>query len=128
MNPTSWSRSVWGGLVLGGVVLLTAMGSAEAHSPYLQSYCGHSGWSVYVREHIPYYAKHPPVYYSYPVARAYGFSPYAYPATMVTPELAPPRPAVVPSHFIPIAQRSEAQRKEARPKPLRIKNRFFDGK
>ncbi|MEX0678469.1 MAG: hypothetical protein WD063_15420 [Pirellulales bacterium] len=35
---------------------------------------------------IPYYALFPPVYYSYPVARPYGYSPFAYPPGTVTPE------------------------------------------
>ena len=30
----------------------------------------------------PYFSLHPPVYYSQPVARSYGYSPYAYPGTM----------------------------------------------
>jgi hypothetical protein len=30
-------------------------------------------------ESIPYYALHPPVYYSHPIARSYGDSPYPYP-------------------------------------------------
>ena len=29
----------------------------------------------------PYFAVHPPVYYSHPVSRPYGLSPYAWPAT-----------------------------------------------
>lgn len=38
---------------------------------------------------IPYYALYPPVYYSYPVARPYGFSPFAYPPGTMTPDAAP---------------------------------------
>jgi hypothetical protein len=30
---------------------------------------------------------HPPVYYSYPVPRAYGWSPWAYPPGTMTPEI-----------------------------------------
>jgi hypothetical protein len=36
----------------------------------------------------------PPVYYSQPVARPYGYSPYAYPRWIETPE---PKPAVKPA-------------------------------
>lgn len=36
---------------------------------------------------IPYYALFPPVYYSYPVARPYGYSPFAYPPGTITPEI-----------------------------------------
>ena len=35
---------------------------------------------------IPYYAAHPPVYYSHIVARPYGYSPYAYVPGIVTPD------------------------------------------
>jgi hypothetical protein len=34
---------------------------------------------------IPFFALHPPVYYSYPVARPYGYSPFAYPGWVTTP-------------------------------------------
>ena len=39
------------------------------------------------RRVIPYFAEHPPVYYSYPVPRPYGFSPYALPAGVMPAEL-----------------------------------------
>jgi hypothetical protein len=35
----------------------------------------------------PYFALHPPVYYSYPVPRSYGYSPFAYPGIVATPEV-----------------------------------------
>jgi hypothetical protein len=38
----------------------------------------------------PYFAIHPPVYYSQPVPRTYGYSPYAYPGTVMTPEVTEP--------------------------------------
>ena len=36
---------------------------------------------------VPYYAAHPPVYYSYPVPRTYGHSPFAYPPHFRTPDM-----------------------------------------
>ncbi len=45
------------------------------------------GYGLYVREHIPYFSLHPPVYYSYPVPRSYGYSPWAYPPGVRTPEI-----------------------------------------
>ena len=49
---------------------------------------GFAPWYTgYTREHIPYYAMHPPVYYSYPVPRPYGWSPWAYPPGVMTPEI-----------------------------------------
>ncbi|MHC4401882.1 MAG: hypothetical protein ACYTG0_19595 [Planctomycetota bacterium] len=35
---------------------------------------------------VPYYAAHPPVYYSHIVARPYGYSPHAYYPGIVTPD------------------------------------------
>ena len=35
----------------------------------------------------PYFALHPPVYYSAPVPRSYGYSPFPYPGTVPTPEV-----------------------------------------
>jgi hypothetical protein len=48
---------------------------------------GYGSCSWYTREYVPYYAMHPPVYYSYPVPRAYGWSPFAYPPGVMTPEI-----------------------------------------
>jgi hypothetical protein len=43
----------------------------------------------------PYFAIHPPVYYSYPVPRTYGYTPWAYPSYVMTPEIkAPVAPAM----------------------------------
>lgn len=42
-------------------------------------------YSVYVQDQIPYFAAHPPVYYSRPVARTYGYSPFPYPPFVMTP-------------------------------------------
>lgn len=36
---------------------------------------------------VPYFAAFPPVYYSYPVPRTYGNSPFAYPPGVMTPEV-----------------------------------------
>jgi len=37
---------------------------------------------------VPYFAAHPPVYYSTPVPRTYGYSPFAYTPDTRTPEVA----------------------------------------
>lgn len=36
---------------------------------------------------VPFYALFPPVYYSYPVPRTYGYSPFAYPPGVETPAI-----------------------------------------
>lgn len=43
----------------------------------------------------PYFALHPPVYYSQPVPRPYGYSPYAYPGSVRTPEIEVPQSAMI---------------------------------
>ena len=52
----------------------------------------------------PYFALHPPVYYSQPVARPYGHSPFAYPGTMQTPEVAEPVAADIMNPYVPASQ------------------------
>jgi hypothetical protein len=47
-----------------------------------------SGYGINYRQ-PPYYALFPPVYYSYPVPRPYGYSPFAYPPGTVTPNVNP---------------------------------------
>ena len=49
----------------------------------------------------PYYALHPPVYYSAPVPRTYGYSPFAYPGTVMTPEIALGPEEIVNPHVDP---------------------------
>ena len=50
------------------------------------------GWDVgrlygVLANNVPYYAAFPPVYYSAPIPRTYGYSPFAYPPGVMTPEL-----------------------------------------
>jgi hypothetical protein len=62
---------------------------------------GYGSCSWYTREYVPYYAMHPPVYYSYPVPRAYGWSPFAYPAYVMTPEAKPvAKPAMFHNPYV----------------------------
>ncbi len=53
----------------------------------------------------PYFSLHPPVYYSAPVARTYGYSPFAYPGYVRTPEVpvAKPAPKAIKNmHAVPV--------------------------
>lgn len=68
---------------------LLAAETASAQSPLLFGYgygnwgsYGDSGWRT-----LPYFAEHPPVYYSHPIPRPYGFSPYATPPFLLPAEL-----------------------------------------
>jgi hypothetical protein len=50
--------------------------------------CGYAELYRQLYNNLPYFALHPPVYYSYPVPRTYGYSPFAYPPHVMTPEFA----------------------------------------
>jgi hypothetical protein len=50
--------------------------------------CGYAELYRQLYNNLPFYALHPPVYYSYPVPRTYGYSPFAYPPGVMTPEFA----------------------------------------
>ncbi|MBL9091534.1 MAG: hypothetical protein JNL96_09940 [Planctomycetaceae bacterium] len=83
--------------LLAVVALVAALGSAEeAHAQW--GWMGNGQWygrnvyTVYDQDRLPYFALHPPVYYSRPVPRTYGYSPFAYSGDVMTPEL----PAVEP--------------------------------
>ena len=76
----------------------------------------------------PYFALHPPVYYSHPVPRTYGYSPFAYPGIVATPEIvAAPVPAeVINPHVTPSAKASveKIETRTAQAKPKMIVNPF----
>jgi hypothetical protein len=83
--------------------------------------------SLYHTGHIPvppYFALHPPVYYSYPIARTYGYSPYAYPFWTKTPEIEPPRPVIFQNGHIRGSTTCCPQSDRVVSKPLRITNPY----
>jgi hypothetical protein len=72
------------------VVLLACLAAvaSSAGSAQAQGWGFGGGWgwpSVYSMDQPPYFSLHPPVYYSMPVARTYGYSPFAYPGFVETP-------------------------------------------
>ncbi len=79
-------------VVLGAMNYEPATAQAQP-GPYPQAYGGFTwadgyGWYwLYGRQRLPYYSLYPPVYYSYPVPRPYGYSPFAYPPGVATPEI-----------------------------------------
>lgn len=109
--------ALWGGL----------SGVAAAAQPCFPGYGWYPGlwYNVYVGESVPYFALHPPVYYSYPVPRTYGWSPFAYPPGTMTPEME--APSAQPQVFRnPYAEQpsSAASDNVAAVKPLRIVNPY----
>jgi hypothetical protein len=85
-----------------GSVLVVALALLAVEAPEAKAQCGASGYGgmgfggygydvgrLYgvLAQKVPYYAAFPPVYYSAPVPRTYGYSPFAYPPGTATPEL-----------------------------------------
>jgi hypothetical protein len=72
-------------------VALFGLCGSQTSSASAQGYLynGNLGWpnGFYQDERIPYFSLHPPVYYSAPVPRTYGWSPWAYPPGVQTPEI-----------------------------------------
>jgi hypothetical protein len=77
-------------LALIALVAVLSM-SASAHAQICGGGygCGYGDGYLYssLDYNVPYYAAHPPVYYSYPVPRTYGYSPFAYPPYVMTPDV-----------------------------------------
>jgi len=108
-------------LVAVAFVALFAATSSTAHAQGpLQIHCQpHYGFSpsAYSSNRIPtppYFAVHPPVYYSHPVRRTYGYSPFAYPGTVLTPEGDQSQPeTIINPHVKPKLKADETGRKTA---------------
>jgi hypothetical protein len=81
----------------------TSAGNASAQcaggGPFYGGY-GYGAWDVgrlygVLSRNVPYYAAFPPVYYSVPVPRTYGYSPFAYPPGVMTPEVEFSQPVTI---------------------------------
>jgi hypothetical protein len=65
------------------------------------------GWDIAelyneLYQNLPYFALHPPVYYSYPVPRTYGYSPFAYPPGVMTPDIVEnTQPVTIVNPYVP---------------------------
>lgn len=98
--------------------------------------CG-SGWGGYYpfygynrgqQQYIPYFALHPPVYYSQPVPRPYGYSPFAYPPGTMTPDVPQVTSEITINPFVPRkATTDNTADKTAEAEPLRIRNPYYYG-
>jgi hypothetical protein len=108
--------------ILSGCLLAAAV---MFEAPQAKAQC--IGWGLpyaqlYDVDYIPYFAKHPPVYYSRPVARTYGYSPWAYPPTVMTPEL------MVVNPYVPQSTRTGARADQVSKGPKTIVNPFVESK
>lgn len=99
---------------------------------------GGYGWDIaelyrQLYNNLPYFALHPPVYYSEPVPRTYGYSPFAYPPGVMTPEIVgEPQPVTINNPYVPGAKPAAVEIKppdrsastSQAPEPLVIVNPF----
>lgn len=103
------------------VVILAFVGSMTMAMPSAQAQdnCGYGyggcwdggyGWLYNtLRYEVPHFAAFPPVYYSVPVPRTYGYSPFAYPPNVRTPEVAvEARPVTINNPYVPATKPATA--------------------
>lgn len=101
------------------VALVASTDNASAQAPYCAT--GYNPWmgggyNLYIGETLPYYSMFPPVYYSQPVARTYGYSPYAYPPGTMTPEVVVEQPMTITNpHASPKAAPQKDTQHNAKP-------------
>jgi hypothetical protein len=116
-------------LLVVGIVVAAVPSIAAAPSVFgcsaLPGYCGYYPWSTYASESVPYYSLHPPVYYSFRVARPYGYSPFPYPPGVLTPAAETPQPVVVRNQYLP-RDDEEGMEVGRQAQPLRIQNPFVE--
>ncbi len=125
------------------VIMLAAPSEANAHHNGLGGVYGGGVFggfnSPYASGRIPtppYFALHPPVYYSVPVPRTYGYSPFAYGSNVRTPDVAPAAgaPMTIVNPFVTQPAKGEVKEKApadgdtAMAKPLMIVNPFVKQK
>ncbi|MEN1679838.1 MAG: hypothetical protein AAGJ46_09600 [Planctomycetota bacterium] len=83
----------------------------------------------------PYFALNPPVYYSYPVPRTYGYSPFYYPGDVRTPAIIEGgQPLEIINPYVPSSSSQSAERpapessakapRRLEPQPLIVENPF----
>jgi hypothetical protein len=90
--------------------------------------CG-SGYHYFLRsgyadDPIPYYTLHPPVYYSTPVPRTYGYSPFPYPPYVMTPEVVSQAPKTIDNPYVPDKPAASIKPAQFTQAPLRIANPY----
>jgi hypothetical protein len=90
---------------------------------------GNNGPAAYALGNVPtppYFALHPPVYYSHPIARPYGHSPFACPCHCGHGQI-PPAPRVVVNRHVapPKAEPAPSAAVSVASVPTRIANPFY---
>lgn len=127
------------------IVAATFATAPTAHAQFDGCYGG-GGWGYgmgYLYNsldyNVPYFAAHPPVYYSYPVPRTYGYSPFAYPPNVMTPDvvMGDEAPLEIVNPYVPSTQQTPAAstdqsaaaapQENRQPQPLVIINPYVAG-
>lgn len=114
---------------LASVVVLVPLGTANGQDWGYGSAYSSNGWGFgwptgcWNPEAIPYFSLFPPVYYSYRVPRTYGYSPFAYPPGVLTPN--PEAPRMTGGQNSSWASDRQSSAPQGRP-PLRIDNPFVE--
>lgn len=130
--------------LLGLIALALAISTASAAKAQM---CGGGGcgWGGYdlgylygsLDYNVPYFAAHPPVYYSYPVPRTYGYSPFAYPPYVMTPDVTEDSaPIEITNPYVPSSKQEQPQspsdktasHSKHHPEPLVIDNPYVSTK
>jgi len=117
----------WGSLLGVVVLVLGISSSAQAQWGWGGGGYGFGGFGLvngtYTLDPPPYFSLFPPVYYSHITPRPYGFSPYAYPGFVGTPErIDMPSVPFVPRRSQPAAKQPTSAQTAA--KPVIIKNPY----
>ncbi len=112
-----------------GCVLVLAVAFTVADTGAAKAQCGVAGglygygFGAYgfdvgrlygvLSRNVPYYAAFPPVYYSAPVPRTYGYSPFAYPPGTATPEIdfGPVAAKEIINPFVPASTKQDTKAK-----------------
>jgi hypothetical protein len=121
------------------LVLVAASSAASGARAQCAGYGG--GWGAWdvgrlygvLSQNVPHFAAFPPVYYSYPVPRTYGYSPFAYPPGVMTPEIEIAEPLAVTNPYFresgetaPAAAKVDQTAATATPQPRLIVNPYVE--
>ena len=132
------------GLVLLAALACAAIDTSSAQAQHgLRGGCGYGGgFGAYdvgrlygvLAQNVPYYAAFPPVYYSAPVPRTYGYSPFAYLPGYATPDVVEgPRAISISNPYVSPVPTTDAQEKTDKvtqtksPQPLLVHNPHVSG-
>jgi hypothetical protein len=104
----------------------TAFGQGWNYYPANWNGCYSHG--SYACDYVPYYAMHPPVYYSYHTARTYGDSPYPYPPgiSALQQAFSAITPQIIKNEYAGEDSSMPGEQSVRTIQPLRISNPFVE--